>query len=113
MIVSRRSKKRKLHRKRATPDEAVVLNLSLFDEDDLFDVDDVSDTATTNAASAAHSTTTKSLYSPWDPEQASENHIVYEAYNAFSMLHGQFMTCRSRAYPFPIILVRNKSIGND
>ena len=39
----------------------------------------------------------------WDPEQASENHVVYEVYNAHVYLHGLFAP--TKALKVPIILV--------
>ena len=91
-------------RKRGPPRDGVVLNISLFDDD--FDLDVVDeDGVGGGGGSAAGAAPTADLLVPWDPAKASENHVVFEAYNAHVHLHSLFTTYRVKL-PAPIVMVR-------
>ena len=57
--------------------------------------------------SAARQVPTTDLLVPWNPDEASENHIVFETYNAHAVLHS--VATAHQAQKVPILLVRTKS----
>ncbi len=96
-------------RKLASPRDGVVLNISLFDGDFDLHIDGGKGGGGGggggSAAEAAAAAPTADLLVPWDPAKASENHVVFETYNAHVHLHSLFTAYQAKV-PAPIVTVR-------
>lgn len=88
----------KLVNKRPSVDTGTALNLSLLDNDDV----GLDEDSTKTKSSTSLGKDTTNLLVDWNPSQPSENHIIYEAFNAHSFLTSVFL--KSNKFPVPIIL---------